>query len=93
MREKYGYGEDLVPRVNTRKMSSNAWLGLRRMWNKVEEGCAVDENTHEVRWRFTNDSSFSVCSAYDKLLNDRVKDDIIWQQIWKMDIVQRCKMF
>ena len=70
MREKYGYGEDLVPRVNTRKMSSNAWLGLRRMWNKVEEGCAVDENTHEVRWRFTNDSSFSFCSAYDKLLKE-----------------------
>ena len=51
-------------------MSSNAWLGLRKMWNKVEECCAVNENADEVRWRFANDGSFSVCSAYDKLLKD-----------------------
>lgn len=47
LRNKYGCGDDVIPKVTRRNQNSNLWLGICKVWKKVEEGTS---------WRVGNGS-------------------------------------
>ncbi|KAK4275693.1 hypothetical protein QN277_018732 [Acacia crassicarpa] len=71
LRSKYKCGEDLVPRINTTRLGSNAWSGIKKSWEAVMEGTLMDEGSTMVWWKHERNGEFSVKSAYRKLDEDQ----------------------
>lgn len=38
LRNKYGYVEDVIPRVSRRNQNLNMWSGICKVWKRVEDG-------------------------------------------------------
>lgn len=93
IRTKYKCGNDLKPRIDEGRTGSNTWLGIRNNWKKVKENIVVDVPNQSVKWRPIKTEEFSVKSAYGVLINEQRDDDRIWQRIWKLDTLQRCRTF
>lgn len=92
VRNKYGCGADVIPKIEAGRVGSNLWKGIKRTWSKVQEGTELLSNG-EIRWKWNKQGMFTVKSAYGALKNEMEQPDQVWGRIWKMQIPERCKMF
>ncbi|KAK4259282.1 hypothetical protein QN277_005629 [Acacia crassicarpa] len=93
LRSKYKCGDNLVPTINSTKLGSNAWSGIKKSWEAVMEGTLVDDGSQRVRWKHERNGEFSVKSAYLALSENQEVVAREWQWVWKLRTLPRCKAF
>ena len=91
VRDKYKCGDDLIPKINTKRHGSNVWLGIKKTWEKVYDGLELVAGKNEVRWKWETNGLFSVKSAYDSLKCGRSMGVQQWDKIWKVKAPQKCR--
>ena len=93
IRSKYKCGNDLVPVIDHKRPGSNNWLGIRNNWIEVMNDTCIDYVNQTVSWNHENSGELTVKSAYGILMKNQTRNDPIWQRIWKLNIMQKCKTF
>ena len=54
---------------------------------------SIDYVNQTVSWNHENSGELTVKSAYGILMKNQTINDPIWQRIWKLNVMQRCKTF
>ena len=60
VRSKYGYGDVIILVIKERKVFSNLWKGIRKVWPKVLRASLVTsrDELEVVKWLKSNEISF-----------------------------------
>ncbi|KAK4270478.1 hypothetical protein QN277_023510 [Acacia crassicarpa] len=81
VRSKYRCGDDLMPNIEPRRIGSNAWSGIKKIWAQVTAGTTLDPTSGCVQWKYDRHGEFTVRSAYQALSEVPLVEDRTWHRI------------
>ena len=93
LRTKYRCGNDLLPTIDIARQGSNAWSGIKNVWKTIKDNIVVVPGSNSARWIHSRNGVLTVSSAYDVFSSTQHVSNNIWQKVWKLHTLQKCKCF
>ena len=93
LRTKYSCGNDLLLTIDIARQGFNVWSGIKNAWKTIKDSIVVVPGSNSARWIHSRNGVLTVSSAYDVFSSTQHVSNNIWQKVWKLHTLHKCKCF